>query len=918
MKSLLRSSFLASGHDKEELLVKNYTLLREANLSFDSPLETAIWEYICSFYEKYYHLPDLVTTRAYFESTLQYELVDRLETVALADLKVGGAFIQHMNQKIDDRRRRMVAEILTDASTILTTGLTFKDGREEVLRRGPYEAINFILDKSRDVVAPTTGSKLSGDVTKDGDDFLNEYNRVKNDPMSGRGQQVGLAQMDEALGGAKRAELWTHAAFTGHGKCLAGDSTLWDLDTNQLVTLKELFEQQRKPLVHALNEKTWEMTTARVSHVVENGIKPLFNLSTNAGREIRATGNHLFMTASGWKPLEELKVGDWVAIPSKLPHTVETSPYTDAEISLLGYLLGDGNMEDIGFTNENSEIMGDFVKQLEVLGYTPAEGPGRQYGTRYRLRTGHLNRISISKSQQHSPMRNLLDRLKLRFCIAGDKFIPPELWQITNPQVWLLLAGLWSTDGCMSLVDRHREGRSDTTQATISYSSKSKELVIGIQRLLQRVGIPSSISPLTKTYKGEKRRYWFIQVITATGKRAFLKNIKIIGKQKTSDTMEALISDRRCEDSFPPELLKDFPDSFRIKTSKGGWHYAKWAKRKTFLMRGTVEEFALAKEDQDLLKKSRGNIRWEKVVSITPDGEEMTYDLCVPDHANFVANGFIVHNSTLMVNWAYNQAIAFQESSLIFSLEMPYAQVRRILFAMHSLHPKFRRPEVERQLGFPFKPIDYAGIRDGRLSPQEERILEFVARDFCDEDNAYGGIRIEVPDPEKTDFTIQDLKHRAEMWYAKDPFSTLFIDHMGLLAARKWVASTSERLNEVIRDTKRMAMSFNRGQGVPVVGLFQINREGYKAALKNEGLYNLTHLSYASECERSSDVVTASWLGDEMRQENKFQFQCLKSRDQQPFVPFEAKIEWAQRRLSTLLPHPNVPPGTTFGILEED
>jgi hypothetical protein len=169
----------------------------------------------------------------------------------------------------------------------------------------------------------------------------------------------------------------------------------------------------------------------------------------------------------------------------------------------------------------------------------------------------------------------------------------------------------------------------------------------------------------------------------------------------------------------------------------------------------------------------------------------------------------------------------------------------------------------------------------------------------------YGRIHIEVADPDKNDFTMADLRQKGELLFSHDPnIRMVIVDHFGLMAPRKWVPSTTDRLNEVLRDAKRMAMSFNRGQGMAVVGLFQINREGYKAALKrkekgNPATYDLTHLSYANECERSADVVTASWVDEDLMKANRVQFQCLKSRDQKPFERFLARVEWPCRRILT-------------------
>ena len=203
-------------------------------------------------------------------------------------------------------------------------------------------------------------------------------------------------------------------------------------------------------------------------------------------------------------------------------------------------------------------------------------------------------------------------------------------------------------------------------------------------------------------------------------------------------------------------------------------------------------------------------------------------------------------------------------------------------------------------------PLDYLKIRDGELTEKEKWFLkEHVVPDLNDPDNQYGSMHIEVADPDKVDFKVSDIRSRAELLYSKTPFSTIFIDHALLVAPRKWVPSTTERLNEVIRDLKKMAMSFNRGMGMAVVLLFQISREGFRAGEKvrksgSDNVYNVTFLSYANEAERSSDVVTATWLDDELAKQNQALFQCLKSRDQAPFDPFKVGIYWPCRRMKTL------------------
>lgn len=499
MKVLLRSCFLVGPNDPKDLLLENYFVLRQSGLEFDVVEDQVLWQHLQDFLKAHSHVPDSLSVRHHFEQLHENDVVTRLAHLSSIQVLTKGDFITRVTDLAEQRRTRMVSEMLSEAVDIVRTGREFRKGKEVQQLKGPVAAIKYILDKSHDIVAPTLGSKLSGEVTRDGTDFKAEYKKVAENPRAGVGQHTGLFQMDTALNGAKRYELWVHAAFTG-------------------------------------------------------GMK-----------------------------------------------------------------------------------------------------------------------------------------------------------------------------------------------------------------------------------------------------------------------------------------------------------------------------------------------------------------------------------STLMLNWAYNQAIFYKWNVLIFSLEMPYQQCRRLTYALHSSHRKFNA--IRHQLGLQKDPqsaigLPYTDIRDGTLSqwhPNAEKFLnDYVIPDMNGQPvitgvdpesglpwaNDYGKIHIEVADPEKSDFTVADLRQKAELLYSQDPFHMVFVDHAGLMAPRKWVSSTTDRLNEVIRDLKRMAMSFNKGQGLPVVALFQINREGYKSALKGKekggvARYDLTSLSYANEAERSADVVTTSWLDESLAKANRVQFQCLKSRDQKPFEMFVARVEWPCRRLYT-------------------
>jgi replicative DNA helicase len=104
--------------------------------------------------------------------------------------------------------------------------------------------------------------------------------------------------------------------------CLTGDSRVTIAEDGATVPMRELVGRSGF-CVWALNPQSLKLEAMPVSRAFSTGIKPIYRLTTRLGRSIRATANHRFLTIHGWKRLDELEVGDYLALPRALVNDSE-------------------------------------------------------------------------------------------------------------------------------------------------------------------------------------------------------------------------------------------------------------------------------------------------------------------------------------------------------------------------------------------------------------------------------------------------------------------------------------------------------------------------------------------------------------------------------------------------------------------
>ena len=243
--------------------------------------------------------------------------------------------------------------------------------------------------------------------------------------------------------------------------------------------------------------------------------------------------------------------------------------------------------------------------------------------------------------------------------------------------------------------------------------------------------------------------------------------------------------------------------------------------------------------------------------------------------------------TSFAMNWCYNLITRYRSNVQYISMEMPYEQLRRMIYVMHTENPKFTEQG--------YKPLSYDKVCAGSLTPEEKDFFKIVIEDFCTCPE-YGAFDVWSPDE---DVTTDDIKMKAELKHHQNPTHLLVLDHGGLIEPRKKKRSKDYvvELNSVLRDAKKIALHFNHGEKIPVLLLFQINRDGKDQADKAEGRYKLRALSYANEAERSADIITTTYLNDDHRKAGTTLFDCIKRRDGAPFQPFIARVSWDTRRI---------------------
>jgi replicative DNA helicase len=264
--------------------------------------------------------------------------------------------------------------------------------------------------------------------------------------------------------------------------------------------------------------------------------------------------------------------------------------------------------------------------------------------------------------------------------------------------------------------------------------------------------------------------------------------------------------------------------------------------------------------------------------------------------AAFVAQG----KTTFAANLAYN-GIMQGLNGMFVAMEMNFQEMRDFIYTLHTSNQEwYDHPKYKNLCG----KIAYEKVLYGELDPLEFEFFQAAGTDFSTREG-FGELHIVQPTdiltPSKLEMELQD--RQSEMAERGKTLDFLIVDYVGLMAQDK-----SERygdfnidLNNIIKRLKTTAINFNNGKGIRVITPFQVNREGWKDAVKKDGVYSLTALSNANEGERAADQVISLFIAEENKNSGIVKITCLKNRRGKQFSPFEACIDSGSRRLRDVI-----------------
>ncbi|MEI6478274.1 MAG: replicative DNA helicase [bacterium] len=428
--------------------------------------------------------------------------------------------------------------------------------------------------------------------------------------------------------------------------CLTGDTLIQRADTGERVMIKDLVGQTNVP-VWSMDEE-YKIVRKTASKVFSSGYKQTYELKFRSGRTIKASANHKFKTYTEWQSLDNLKIGEKLALPRQFPSNLaDNTSYSDEQLTFLAHMVGDGcyvSHQPVHYTsNDPANIEAVAYATAILYGIKPRQVAQKSWYHLY-LPSPYRN----ARGKKH-PFLKWLESEGLGLARSYEKKLPASLFSCSNSQVALFLHHLWATDGCLSVA---------RDKVSIYYATTSPILAEQVQHLLLRVGMQATLRQVPQV-KGAKtfRPSYHVEVQGKANQEIFLAAVGCHGRRgenvsqckellaglkgnPNTDTLDLSIWEQLI---IPAKVASGL--SWRAVQASMGMSYAGSALFKSGVSRERLGRIAQIVGSRYLGVLADSDLYWDEITSITPLAVEEVFDATVPGTHNFVANDIVVHNS---------------------------------------------------------------------------------------------------------------------------------------------------------------------------------------------------------------------------------------------------------------------------------
>ena len=246
---------------------------------------------------------------------------------------------------------------------------------------------------------------------------------------------------------------------------------------------------------------------------------------------------------------------------------------------------------------------------------------------------------------KRNPIGEWLDGLGLWGKRSWEKFIPGELFTLSERQIALFLRHLWATDG--SVVRREQSLR-------VYYATSSRRLAEGVQDLLVRLDLRARLR--TVDHKNGRRGYTvdisgrddqlrFGEVVGIHGPRGRLLESALVDVRSKRSNPNVDTVPRQIWDYVRAKVMPYHGVTARELAARLGMQYCGSTLYKHGVSRERMRRLASALPDPLLRDLAESDVMWDEVKSVTHLGSQPVFDATVDETHNFIANGVAIHNS---------------------------------------------------------------------------------------------------------------------------------------------------------------------------------------------------------------------------------------------------------------------------------